>query len=289
MDNMEEKLKGTPHEKDLSNLFVGSTQTFLHCINVSYESSSSQVFWDLQLNVRGQNTLDESFRNNLQVERMEGENAYFAEGFGLQTTEKGDIYESFPPVLHLQLKRFEFNWEYNVPTKINDRMEFPEQFDASPYLHEKTDRSEPWVYNLHGVLVHSGDLDAGHYYAFLKPNKDGDFYRFDDDRVTRATKKEAIDENFGGEFANKGNGANGMQKNPFTFKYTKHRFMSAYMLVYIRETRLDEVLHPIPFTDIPAHLGEPFGSPPCMTPLTYCRCQDQGRANRVRKEEEGTR
>lgn len=257
MDNMEEKLKGTPHEKDLSQLFVGSTKTFLECINVDYESSSSQVFWDIQLNVRGQRTLDESFKNNLQVETMDGDNKYFAEGFGLQDARKGDIYEYFPDVLHLQLKRFEFNWEYNVPTKINDRLEFPEQFDASGYLSKDADQSEPWVYNLHGVLVHSGDLDAGHYYAFLKPSKDGHFFKFDDDRVTRATKKEAIDENFGGEFTNKANGAGGMQKNPFTFKYTKHRFMSAYMLVYIRESRLDKVMQPISEVDVPQHLGKP--------------------------------
>lgn len=256
MDNMEERLKPTPHAKDLSNMFVGSTKTYLKCINVDYESSSSQVWWDIQLNVRGQESLDESFRNNLQVETMDGDNKYFAEGFGLQDAKKGDIYETFPPVLHLQLKRFEFNWEYNQPTKINDKLAFPEQFDASPYLSDEADRSESWIYNLHGVLVHSGDLDAGHYYAFLKPGKDGDFYKFDDDRVTRATKKEAIDENFGGEFASKGGVTT--QKNPFTFKYTKHRYMSAYMLVYIRQSRLDEVLLPVGDADVPPHLGGSF-------------------------------
>lgn len=256
MDRMESRMKGTAAEKSLENMFVGSTKTFLECINVDYESSSSQVFWDIQLNVKGNKTLDDSFRDCLQVETMDGDNKYFAEGFGLQDARKGDIFEKFPAVMHLQLKRFEYNWQYDTTTKINDRLEFPESFDAAPYLAKNADFSEPYIYNLHGVLVHSGDLNAGHYYAFLKPNKDGGFFKFDDDRVTRATKKEAIDENFGGEFANHPNGANGMQRNPFTFKYSKHRFMSAYMLVYIRESRLDQVLHPIGAEDVPPHLGE---------------------------------
>lgn len=255
MDRMEARMKGSVVEKSLGNLFVGSTKTFLECINVDYESSSSQVFWDVQLNVKGNRTLDDSFKDCLQVETMDGDNKYFAEGFGLQDARKGEIFEKFPSVLHLQLKRFEYNWEYDTTTKINDRFEFPESFDAAPYLAKTADFSEPHIYKLHGVLVHSGDLNAGHYYAFLKPDKDGFFYKFDDDRVTRATMKEAIDENFGGEFTSLPGATDGAQRNPFTFKYTKQRYMSAYMLVYIRETRLDEVLHPIGLADIPTHLG----------------------------------
>lgn len=256
MDRMEARMKGTESEKALANLFVGSTKTFLECINVDYSSSSSQVFWDVQLNVKNNKNLDESFKDCIQVETMDGENKYFAEGFGLQDARKGDIFESFPAVLHLQLKRFEYNWQYDTTTKINDRFEFPETFDAAPYLDKNADFSESWIYKLYGVLVHSGDLNAGHYYAFLKPTKDGDFFKFDDDRVTRATKKEAIDENFGGEFASQPNGVNGMQRNPFTFKYSKHRYMSAYMLVYIRESRLDQVMDPIGGSDVPQHLGK---------------------------------
>jgi ubiquitin carboxyl-terminal hydrolase 7 len=120
--------------------------------------------------------------------------------------------------------------------KVNDRHEFPEVWDASPYLSDKADRSEPWIYHLHGVLVHSGDLNAGHYYAFLKPKKDGDFYKFDDDRVTKAMKREALEENFGGDFAHGG------QRNPYTRTLSHKRSMNAYMLVYLRASRLDKIL-----------------------------------------------
>ena len=246
-------MKETPAEKALPELFVGRMKTYISCINVDYESSRPEDFWDIQLNVRGNATLDDSFKDYIQVETMDGDNKYFAEGHGLQDARKGVIFETFPQVLHLQLKRFEYNFQADAMTKVYDRYEFPNIWDASPYLSDKADRSEPWIYHLHGVLVHSGDLNAGHYYAFLKPQKNGHFYKFDDDRVTRATLKEALDENYGGDFTSQVNGLTA-QRNPYTRTWSKQRFMSAYMLVYIRESKLDNVLEPVEPEDVPSHL-----------------------------------
>ena len=211
------------------------------------------------MNVSGCKTLDDSFKNYVEVETLEGDNKYQAEGFGLQDAKKGVIFESFPQVLHLQLKRFEYDFQRDMMVKVNDRYEFPEHFDASPYLSDSADKSEPYIYHLHGVLVHSGDMNAGHYYAFIKPTKDGDFYKFDDDRVTRATKREAMDENFGGDYS--ANGSTGLKmQNPFSRTWSTKRSMSAYMLVYIRESRLDQVLPDNEQIRPPEHLRE-FMSP----------------------------
>lgn len=254
MDKLDEKMKGTEAEGALTRMFVGKMKTYISCINVDYESSRTEEFWDIQLNVSGNKTLDDSFKDYIQVETMDGENKYFAEGFGLQDARKGVIFESFPPVLHLQLKRFEYDFQRDAMMKVNDRYEFPEIWDASPYLSDAADRSESWVYHLHGVLVHSGDLNAGHYYAFIKPTKDGHFYKFDDDRVTRATLREALEENFGGDYT-QANGNTGA-RNPYTRNWSAKRSMSAYMLVYIRETRLDQVLMDGKTVEPPKHLAE---------------------------------
>ncbi len=254
MDKLDEKMKGTEAEGALTRMFVGKMKTYMSCINVDYESSRTEDFWDIQLNVSGNKNLDDSFKDYIQVETLDGDNKYFAEGFGLQDAKKGVIFESFPPVLHLQLKRFEYDFQRDAMMKVNDRYEFPEIWDAAPYLSEGADRSESWVYHLHGVLVHSGDLNAGHYYAFLKPTKDGHYYKFDDDRVTRATLREALEENFGGDYA-LANG-NAGQRNPYTKAWSSKRSMSAYMLVYIRESRLDQVLMEGKPVDPPKHLAE---------------------------------
>lgn len=73
---------------------------------------------DIQLNVKGMKNLRESFRDYVQVETLEGDNKYQAEGFGLQDAKKGVIFQSFPPVLHLQLKRFEYDIQRDAMVKV---------------------------------------------------------------------------------------------------------------------------------------------------------------------------
>lgn len=101
--------------------------------------------------------------------------------------------------------------------------------------------------------MHSGDLNAGHYYAFLRPEKEGSFFKFDDDRVTRATMRETMDENFGGDY---GPGINGQIKNPQARAISLKRSMNAYMLVYLRKNRIDEILPQVTDDDTPSHLRE---------------------------------
>jgi ubiquitin carboxyl-terminal hydrolase 7 len=265
MERLEEKMKGTEAQDALPRMFIGKTKTYISCINVDYESSRVEDFWDIQLNVSGNKDLDASFKDYIAEETMEGENKYFAEGFGLQDARKGVIFESFPAVLHLQLKRFEYDFNRDTMMKINDRYEFPEIWDAAPYLSKDADKSEPYIYRLHGVLVHSGDLNAGHYYAFLKPEKDGQWFKFDDDRVMRALPKEAIAENFGGELPQLANGQVNQQRNAYTRTYNTKRSNNAYMLVYIRETRLDQILLDEKLIPPPGHLAIKFAEEKAYT------------------------
>ncbi|KAK0635236.1 hypothetical protein B0T17DRAFT_586816 [Bombardia bombarda] len=254
MERMEEKMKGTPYEKVLQQMFSGKIKTYISCINVPYESSRIEDFWDVQLNVSGNQNLLESFQDYIQVEKLDGENQYFAgEQYKLQDANKGVIFQSFPDVLHLQLKRFEYDIQRDTMMKINDRYEFPEEFDAGLYLDKDADKSESWEYQLHGVLVHSGDLNTGHYYAFLKPNKEGWWYKYDDDKVTKATKREVLEDNFGGPFRTP-NGVRALNSK----KAPLMRPNSAYMLVYIRKCKLDKILTPVTAEDTPYHLQKRF-------------------------------
>lgn len=249
MERMEEKMKGTEAEKVLPRLFSGKVRTYISCINVNYESHRLEDFWDIQLNVSGNKDLESSFQDYIQVEIMDGENQYMAgDEYKLQDAKKGVIFETFPDVLHLQLKRFQYDVERDAMMKINDRYEFPEVFDASPYLAEDADKSEPYIYQLHGVLVHSGDLNAGHYYAFIKPEKDGWFYKYDDDKVTKATMREVLEDNYGGEYLHPKGHVPIRRNKPIM------RQNNAYMLVYIRQNRIDQVLFPVTDEDTPAHL-----------------------------------
>ena len=51
---------------------------------------------------------------------MEGDNKYMADEFGLQNAKKGGIFYSFPSVLFIQLKRFEFDYATEAMTKVTN-------------------------------------------------------------------------------------------------------------------------------------------------------------------------
>jgi len=252
-EKLEIKMKGTAADGAINRLFVGKMKSFLRCVNVQYESARSEDFYDIQLNVKGMLNLEQSFWNYIQTEMLEGDNKYHAEGYGLQDAEKGVVFEKFPPVLHLQLKRFEYDLEKDMMVKINDRHEFPLSIDLKPFLIQEA-QHEPWVYKLHGVLVHSGDLHGGHYFALIKPEPDSNWFKFDDDRVTPATLKEVLEDNFGGEMVPPG----GINRHPSATAPIRamKRFTNAYMLVYVRESLMDEVLKPIGPADVPDYLSE---------------------------------
>lgn len=52
---------------------------------------------------------------------LDGENKYDAGPHGLQPAEKGVKFLSFPPVLHLQLMRFQYDPQLDANVKVNDR------------------------------------------------------------------------------------------------------------------------------------------------------------------------
>ena len=64
----------------------------------------------------------ESFKEYVAIETMDGDNKYDAGSHGLQDADKGVIFTKFPPVLHLHLMRFYFDYNTEQNVKINDRL-----------------------------------------------------------------------------------------------------------------------------------------------------------------------
>jgi len=245
LDKLECKMKKTCVEGNIPKLFEGKMMSFIRCKNVDYKSTRTESFYDIQLNIKGKKNISESFADYIQTESLDGDNKYDAGTYGLQDAEKGILFESFPPVLHLHLMRFQYDPVTDSSVKFNDKCEFPEILDLSSYIQqgENDANTEPesYKYFLHAVLVHSGDNHGGHYVVFINPVGDGKWCKFDDDVVSRCTKKEAIDNNFGGE------GEELM---------TARHCTNAYMLVYIQQSRLSEILGTVGVTDIPEAISD---------------------------------
>ncbi|XP_010558916.1 PREDICTED: ubiquitin carboxyl-terminal hydrolase 12-like [Tarenaya hassleriana] len=252
-EKLEDKMKGTVVEGTIQQLFEGHHMNYIECINVDYKSTRKESFYDLQLDVKGCKDVYASFDKYVEVERLEGENKYHAEGHGLQDAKKGVLFMDFPPVLQLQLKRFEYDFTRDTMVKINDRYAFPLQLDLDrenrKYLSPEADKNVCNLYTLHSVLVHSGGVHGGHYYAFIRPTLSDQWYKFDDERVTKEDMKRAMEEQYGGEeeLPQTNPGFN----NP-SFKFTK--YSNAYMLVYIRESDKDKIICGVDEKDIAEHL-----------------------------------
>lgn len=107
-------------EGEIENLLVGKRKSYIRCINVDYESSTVDKYYDIQLNVEGCATLRDSFIQETEVEILEGENQYQAEGYGMQDARKGEHYQSFPPVLHLHLRRFKYDYNRDAMVKVSN-------------------------------------------------------------------------------------------------------------------------------------------------------------------------
>ncbi|CAN8237138.1 unnamed protein product [Cochlearia groenlandica] len=253
-EKLEDKMKGTVVEGTIQQLFEGHHMNYIECINVDYKSTRKESFYDLQLDVKGCKDVYASFDKYVEVERLEGDNKYQAEGHGLQDAKKGVLFIDFPPVLQLQLKRFEYDFMRDTMVKINDRYEFPLELDLDrengKYLCPDSDKSVRNLYTLHSVLVHSGGIHGGHYYAFIRPTLSDQWYKFDDERVTKEDLKRALEEQYGGEEELPQTNP-GFNNNP-PFKFTK--YSNAYMLVYIRDSDKDKIICNVDEKDIAEHL-----------------------------------
>uniref|UniRef100_A0A183ITX4 Ubiquitin carboxyl-terminal hydrolase 7 n=1 Tax=Soboliphyme baturini TaxID=241478 RepID=A0A183ITX4_9BILA len=195
LDNLESKMKDTPVESVIPDLFEGKMKSYIRCKDVPFESNREEPFYDIQLNVKGKRNIYESFKDYVAVETLEGDNKYDAGQYGLQEAEKGVTFLKFPPILHLQLMRVQYDSLHDQNVKINDRFVY--------------------CYNDH-------------------------WCKFDDDVVSRCTKKEAIEVNYGGSDSD-----------------VSHRHCTnAYMLAYIRDSCLSEILEPVAETDIPSYLKQ---------------------------------
>lgn len=238
LENMESKMKDTVVDGTIPRLFEGKMLSYIRCKHVEYCSQKEEAFYDIQLNVKGKKNVYESFDDYVKQESLEGDNKYDAGDYGLQEAEKGVIFVSFPPILHLHLLRFMYDPMADAYVKINEKFEFPERLCLDKYQNKK--EKTPANYVLHAVLVHSGDNHGGHYVVYINPKGDGKWCKFDDDVVSRCTKSEGIDNNFGG------------QDEEMNVKHCTN----AYMLVYIRESCMNDLLVSVNEKDIPESLVE---------------------------------
>jgi ubiquitin carboxyl-terminal hydrolase 9/24 len=86
----------------------------------------------LSVSIRGNKNLLEAL--DIKEELLSDDNMYFCE----KCQRKVDAIsrtclKNLPPVLLIQLKRFDFDWDRNRPVKLHDHFSFPSKLDMGPY------------------------------------------------------------------------------------------------------------------------------------------------------------
>lgn len=138
-----------------------------------------------------------------------------------------------PDNLIFHLKRFDYDIMNNARIKVNDAFEFPSTIDMAPYhvdwLNDDFAASQPDIFELVGVLVHSGNAESGHYYSYVReqtpiPGEHQSWVEFNDADVSAFDFETIGDACYGGLSD---------QTSQFTQFYKPY---NAYMLFYRRRT-----------------------------------------------------
>ncbi|CAH9092211.1 unnamed protein product [Cuscuta epithymum] len=154
------------------------------CGNESEASSKIEDFYELELNVRGLKSLEESLDEYLSIEKLEGDNQYYCESCATRVNATRSIkLRSLPAVLNFQLKRCVFLPNTTKKKKITTAFSFPEELDMTQRI---SDHLQPdLVYDLSAILIHKGSaVHSGHYIALIKNEKTGQWWEFDDEQVS---------------------------------------------------------------------------------------------------------
>jgi ubiquitin carboxyl-terminal hydrolase 7 len=229
----------------VSSLFVGQVENYIRTLHVPFEKLRAERFYDLSLDIKGRRSVMESLLSYVEPDLLEGENRYRADEHGLQDAEKGVAFTAFPPVLQLQLKRYDYDVAREQMVKLGDRLDFSRRLDLRPFIPPGEAQAEQGEdpaqaaaaaaagqYLLHAVVIHVGDEVGGHYYTYVDPRCDGNWHRFDDQAVTKVSERVVFEDGFGG-----GGGPLG-----FLFGRRGKASKCAYMLQYVQASRVKDLL-----------------------------------------------
>ncbi|CAN6229529.1 unnamed protein product [Urochloa humidicola] len=171
----------------VQDLFCGSVSHVTRCSSCGKDSAASskmEDFYELELNIKGLNNLEESLNDYFSEEALDGENQYFCESCQKRVDATRCIkLQSLPPVVNFQLKRYVFLPKTTTKKKISSTFSFPGQLDLGKRLSNPTSSC---TYDLAAILIHKGTgANSGHYVAHIKDESNGQWWEFDDEAVSK--------------------------------------------------------------------------------------------------------
>ncbi|PLB47101.1 ubiquitin carboxyl-terminal hydrolase [Aspergillus steynii IBT 23096] len=230
-----------PHDKKTFRSFYGGQLVQqIKSKECPHISERLEPFSAIQCDIKGKANLEESLQAYVEGEIMQGDNKYSCTSCGRHVDAvKRACLKEVPDNLIFHLKRFDFDMVSMLRSKINDEFQFPERVDMSPfkveYLSEQDPEVKEDIFELVGVLVHSGTAESGHYYSYIRERPaagaGGSWVEFNDSEVSRFDPSRIPDQCFGGYNDN---------VNPTAMGQVRYnKAWNAYMLFYQRVSDID--------------------------------------------------
>ena len=165
------------------------------------------------------------------------------------------VAKGLPPILQFHLKRFNYDWQTDTTTKLNNRFSFPKSIDLAPVCIDVKEKDPLSEYELQAVVIHMGEYGVGHYYAYVRPDIESNkWYRFNDDQVDEVSYKDVTMDAFGGQRnSNNKKKGGGMRQRIRRFLQSGNnnafgwggRTSNAYVVQYVRRNDIQS-LYPTP-------------------------------------------
>jgi len=202
-----------------------------------WQSTRKETFLKTELIIRGKDKIEDSLSQLVEGELMDGDNKIMCDVCNnKKDTVRRTCFGTLPNVLILHLKRFDLDFTTFETVKLNNRIAFPMRINMFRYTKEGIEAEElareqegaelvreagkdgklevkggdtdipmdisDYEYELHGVLVHSGIAQGGHYYSFIRDTHNPDqWYLFDDDDVSPFNPENIPTQCYGGTYS----------------------------------------------------------------------------------------
>ncbi|XP_030372085.1 ubiquitin carboxyl-terminal hydrolase nonstop [Scaptodrosophila lebanonensis] len=183
----------------IDQIFTGMLQSDVVCQACNGVSTTFDPFWDISLDL-GETTTHGGVTPKTLIDCLERYTR--AEHLGsaakikcstcksYQESTKQFSLRTLPSVVSFHLKRFEHS--ALIDRKISSFIQFPVEFDMTPFMSEKKNAYGDFRFSLYAVVNHVGTIDTGHYTAYVRHQKDT-WVKCDDHVITMASLKQVLD------------------------------------------------------------------------------------------------
>lgn len=173
------------------DIFVGQLKSELKFADCGHRSVTFDPFWDLSLPIPKNHTslsLDDCLRVFMREEEMEAEERPMCNKCKMRRScTKSFSIHRFPRILVIHIKRFS---QERYGRKLSTLVDFPVKgLNLADYSSEG---GQKVIYDLYAVSDHSGGVHSGHYTAICKNPYSGEWFSYNDTRVTPARSNQAV-------------------------------------------------------------------------------------------------